>query len=169
MGSIFYPDEFVGSTYDIDYEGLYRSGIRGIIFDIDNTLVPHGAPADERAKALFRKLRAIGFHTCLLSNNKRPRVESFADDVGAEAVWKSGKPKPSACRLAMRKMGTTEKSTVFIGDQIFTDVCCANLAHIRSILVRQIDSREEIQIVIKRYFERIVLFFWRRSKRQKNS
>jgi HAD superfamily phosphatase (TIGR01668 family) len=165
----FYPDEFCESTYAIDYAALYRGGVRGLIFDIDNTLVPHGAPADERSRELFRKLRAMGFRTCLLSNNRRPRVESFARDVGAEDyVWKSGKPKPSACRKAMAAMGTSPETTVFIGDQLFTDICCANWAHVRSILVRQIDKKEEIQIVFKRRLEKIVLYFWRRQRRREN-
>ena len=56
----FYPDEYLDSAYEVDYEGLYREGYRGVIFDIDNTLVPHGAPADARSIALFERLRAIG-------------------------------------------------------------------------------------------------------------
>ena len=55
----FFPDEYLGSTYKIPFEKLYEQGYRGVIFDIDNTLVPHGAPADERAKALFARLKAI--------------------------------------------------------------------------------------------------------------
>ena len=52
----FYPDVYLDSAYGIDYEKLYEQGYRGIIFDIDNTLVPHGAPADERSIALFERL-----------------------------------------------------------------------------------------------------------------
>ena len=70
----FYPDVYLDSAYGIDYEKLYEQGYRGIIFDIDNTLVPHGAPADERSIALFERLRRIGFRSMLLSNNKEPRV-----------------------------------------------------------------------------------------------
>ena len=71
----FYPDNEAGSACDIDYEGLYARGYRGVIFDIDNTLVPHGAPADERSKTLFARLRSLGYKTILLSNNKEPRVK----------------------------------------------------------------------------------------------
>ena len=73
----FFPDEYLGSTYKIPFEKLYEQGYRGVIFDIDNTLVPHGAPADERAKRLFQRLREIGFESCLLSNNQKKRVEMF--------------------------------------------------------------------------------------------
>ncbi len=65
----FYPDAWVDSTYQIDFDRLYERGYRGLIFDIDNTLVPHGAPADDRAKALFAHLKKLGFSCCLLSNN----------------------------------------------------------------------------------------------------
>ena len=88
----FYPKEWLDSTYEIDWEQWKRKGIRGVLFDIDNTLVPHGAPADSRAIALFEKLHALGFQTCLLSNNKEPRVKSFADQVHSPYIYKAGKP-----------------------------------------------------------------------------
>ncbi len=58
------------STYVIDFDNLYAQGYRGLLFDIDNTLVPHGAPADERACALFAHLKELGFKCCFLSNNQ---------------------------------------------------------------------------------------------------
>ncbi|MBO5094805.1 MAG: YqeG family HAD IIIA-type phosphatase, partial [Lachnospiraceae bacterium] len=64
----FYPDEYVDSAYGIDYEALYEKGFRGVVFDIDNTLVPHGAPADERSVALMGRLSAIGYRRMMLSN-----------------------------------------------------------------------------------------------------
>ena len=57
----FFPDDYKMSTYVIPFEKLYEDGFRGVIFDIDNTLVPHGAPADDRAKKLFARLKEIGF------------------------------------------------------------------------------------------------------------
>ena len=77
----FFPDEYLGSTYKIPFEKLYEQGYRGVIFDIDNTLVPHGAPADERAKRLLQRLREIGFESCLLSNNQKKRVEMFNQEI----------------------------------------------------------------------------------------
>ncbi len=166
MVQIFYPKECVRSAYEIPYEEFYKKGIRGIIFDIDNTLVMHGAPADERARQLFSRLRAAGFHTCLLSNNKEARVTPFAETVGSDCVWKAGKPGQNGYREAMRRMGTSVSSTLFVGDQLFTDVYGANRSGIYSILVEPIDPREEIQIVIKRRLERIVLWFYRRSQKR---
>ena len=129
----FYPDVYLESAYEIDYERLYREGYRGVIFDIDNTLVPHGAPADRRSIELFRRLKKIGYESVLLSNN-------------------------------MELMDTKPETTMFVGDQLFTDVWGAKRAGIRTWLVKPIHPREEIQIILKRRLEWIVLFFYKRSK-----
>lgn len=165
----FYPGEYVDSTYEIDFDRLYEEGYRGVIFDIDNTLVPHGAPADERACALFAHLKELGYHCMLLSNNKEPRVKMFNDAVCVSYIYKAGKPNPANYRKAMEQMGTDEKNTLFVGDQIFTDVYGANRTGIRTILVKPIHPKEEIQIVLKRYLEKIVLFFYRRKCKKQQS
>ena len=162
----FYPDEWLDSAYVIDYEKLYKEGCRGLIFDIDNTLVPHGAPADERAIALFKRLREIGFSCCLLSNNKEPRVKMFNEKIGVSYIFKAGKPGKNGYEQAMRKIGTNKKTTVFIGDQLFTDVWGARRCGIYSILVQPIAKHEEIQIVLKRYLEKIVLASYKRTCRR---
>ena len=63
MRNIFYPHEYRESTFSIDFEGRYQKGYRGVLFDIDNTLVPHDAPADQRAIELFERLHRIGYRT----------------------------------------------------------------------------------------------------------
>lgn len=160
-----YPTKYLDSSYSIDYEQLYRSGIRGLIYDIDNTLVEHGMPATERAIKLFEQLRSIGFDTCLISNNKEPRVKPFADAVGSKYVYDAHKPSRKNYIRAMELMGTDTGNTYFIGDQIFTDVYGANRAGISSILVKPIHPKEEIQIVLKRKLEKIVLFCYKRRKK----
>ena len=158
----FYPTVYVPDAYGINYERLYADGYRAIIWDVDNTLVTHGAPADERAVRLFERIKALGFSCTLLSNNDEARVKMFNDAVGVSYIYKAQKPKPDNYRLAMNRMGSDETTTVFIGDQIFTDIFGANNANIPSIMVAYIDRHEEIQIVLKRRLEAIVLFFYRR-------
>lgn len=160
----FYPDAYFDSTYVIDFAKYRSEGYRGILFDIDNTLVPHGAPADERAKALFEHLRSLGFDSCLVSNNKRPRVESFAKDVGAGFIFKADKPSRRGYQEGMRLMGTTTEDTLFIGDQLFTDVWGAKRAGLRSFLVKPINPKEELQIVLKRFLEKPILFLYERKQ-----
>ena len=160
-----YPGEYLDSTYDINFEKLYEEGYRGLVFDIDNTLVPHGAKADDRAKALFERLKALGFGSCLLSNNKEARVKMFNDDVQVQYIYDAHKPSVRNYQRAMELLETDVSNTVFIGDQIFTDVYGGNRAGIRTILVKPIHPKEEIQIVLKRYLEKIVLYFYRRSRK----
>ena len=163
----FYPDYEVDSSYVIDYKALYEKGYRGVIFDIDNTLVPHGAPADERAVALFEKLRGIGFRTMLLSNNKEPRVKMLADEVGSGYIYKAGKPGKKGYLRAMEQMGTDVGNTIFVGDQLFTDVWGAKRLGILNYLVKPIHPKEEIQIVLKRYLEKIVLRSYHKNQIKK--
>ena len=155
------------STYGIDFDSFVKKGYRGVIFDIDNTLVPHGAPADERAKKLFAHLKELGMNACLLSNNKEPRVAMFNKDAKVFTISKGGKPNPKGYQRAMELMGTDVTNTLFVGDQLFTDVWGANLTGIYSILVKPIHPKEEIQIVLKRYLEKIVLFFYLREQKKK--
>lgn len=160
----FFPDETVSSTYEIDFESLYQDGYRGILFDIDNTLVEHGQGASERAVGLFERLRKIGFECCLISNNKKQRVSSFNQRIGAYMIFDAHKPCKKSYLRAMELMGTEKKTTLFVGDQLFTDIWGAKRIGIHNILVKPINEHEEIQIVIKRYFEKIILKEYRQKK-----
>lgn len=162
----FYPGEYLDSAYVIDYEKLYKEGMRGIIFDIDNTLVEHGKPSTERTVELFSRLREIGYDTCLISNNKEPRVKTFAKEVSSKYVSDAHKPSVENYIKAMELMNTDRNTTFFVGDQIFTDVYGANRTGIPSILVKPIHPSEEIQIILKRKLEKIVLFFYKRKVRK---
>ena len=168
MFDMFFPDRYVASTYVIDFEQLYEEGYRGLIFDIDNTLVPHGAPADKRATALFDRLKSIGFRCCLISNNQEPRVKMFNQDIGVDYVYNAHKPSTKNYVKAMEIMGTDKENSLFIGDQLFTDVWGAKRAGIRNILVKPIHPKEEIQIVLKRYLERVVLPFYKKNLKKGN-
>lgn len=162
MLQTFYPGEYVNSTYQIDFDSLYQKGYRGVIFDIDNTLVRHGEPADARAKKLFAHLKKLGFTCCLLSNNKEPRVAMFNKDIKVYSIHKAHKPRTGSYKKAMQLMGTDVSNTLFVGDQIFTDVWGANRTGIHTILVKPIHPKEEIQIVLKRIPEKWILYCYQR-------
>lgn len=149
-----FADLYTASVYDLDWEMLSRE-YDGVIFDIDNTLVPHGAPADERAMGLFRRLRGLGMKTMLVSNNGEARVKPFAGQLGTDYVHKAGKPKRKGYEKAAERMGLPAGRILFVGDQIFTDIWGANRAGMRTVLTEPVDpSTDEIQIVIKRWFEK---------------
>ena len=161
-----FPSEDMDSIYDIDFKAFRERGYRAVFFDIDNTLVEHGAPATPRVTAFFKELHGLGYETCLISNNKEPRVASFANQVESRYLYKAGKPSPDGYIKAMQICGSTKDNTLFVGDQLFTDVWGANRAGIHSILVKPIHPKEEIQIILKRRLEWVVLIFYRRYKKK---
>lgn len=166
---MFYPKEEYCSTYEIPYEEFYNKGYRAVIFDIDNTLVPHGAPADERAKKLCRNLKELGFQVCLLSNNREKRVKSFAEALEVSYICSAGKPLKRGYLRAAELLDVKKEEVLFIGDQVITDIIGANRVGFYSILVAPINRKEQIQIVFKRFIEDIDLFFYRRSKNYKGN
>lgn len=164
-----YPDEDYPSAYAIDYEAYYNQGYRGILFDVDNTLVEHDYPVTLEAIALFERLKGIGYETCIISNNKEDRVKPLADTLESKYVYKAGKPSARGYLEGMDSMGTAPEHTMFVGDQIFTDIWGANRAGIHSILVEPIAKHEEIQIILKRRLEWFVLRHYHKRVRVEGS
>ena len=157
MYQSLFPSDDYDSAYDIDYYSYYEKGYRGVLFDVDNTLVEHGEPVTIRAIELFGRLKETGFKTCIISNNKEYRVKPLADALESDYVYKAGKPSARGYLEGMEHMGTDARTTLFVGDQIFTDILGANRAGIHSILVKPVAKHEEIQIVLKRRLEYFVL------------
>lgn len=174
MSNLFsrlFPSEYAHSIYEYDFNAALENGRRVILFDIDNTLVPHGAPADERSIELISGLKDKGFYFCAVSNNKEPRVKMFCDAVGVPYVYSAGKPDKGGYLKALKLISegiegaAHSDETLFFGDQIFTDIWGANNAGIHSVLVKPIDKRtDEIQIVLKRILEKPVVKAYFREK-----
>ena len=118
MFETFYPGNYVDSAYEIPYEKLYERGYRGIIFDVDNTLVPHGAPADARAIELFERLRAIGFRPASFPTIKSRGYLRSLTRWGVPIFFKGGKPSRKGYERAMERMKTDRDTTLFVGDQL---------------------------------------------------
>lgn len=163
MLEFFFPSAESKSVYDIDFAAYYARGYRGVIFDIDNTLVPHNAGPDKQVIDFMGHLKEIGFSVCLLSNNKEPRVASFNAPLQVYYIFKANKPSRKGYQRAMSVMGTDGAHTLFVGDQLFTDVWGAKRAGLFSILVKPIHPKEELQIVLKRYLEKPILWLYHRK------
>lgn len=150
------PGRRAPSVYEVDFSKEYADGVRGLILDIDNTLVAQDAPADERAAKLIRDLKEQGFRICLISNNGLQRVKSFADAVGADFyVEHAKKPSRKAYLRALQALSADREKTLFIGDQLFTDIWGANRAGLRHILVDPVDPHSDtVPIRLKRLLEK---------------
>ncbi len=159
MFDLFRPKEYVSSIFDIDYNELWDKGIRGLLFDIDNTLATYDSPApNQLAEELVKELREAGFSIWIISNGKKERVLSFAKRLSVPAIWKARKPFPTGIGRIRKQMKLKPSQIAIIGDQLFTDVCAGNMGRIYSILVKPISEEHDEWITkIKRNTEKRVL------------
>ena len=164
----FYPWAHSKNAYAIDYKKLYDEGYRGIIFDIDYTLVPHNAPALERTLKLFDYIHSLGFKCVFVSNNSGRRVDWFNEKIGIGVIKSAKKPLPFKMKKAIEYLDLPNEKIISIGDQIFTDVLGSNLANVKSILVGRVDKERELHLVLKSIVEKIILYYYNRSSRGRN-
>ncbi|MGN0517145.1 MAG: YqeG family HAD IIIA-type phosphatase [Acutalibacteraceae bacterium] len=164
MFKVFYPYEYVDSVFSIDYNKLYDKGYRGIIFDIDNTLVHHGDDSTKEIDELFITIQKIGFKTLLLSNNDEERVKRFLKNIDSLYICDAEKPKVHNYLKAVEMMSIDKGQALFIGDQIFTDILGANKSGIANILVQFIRAEGEKKIGKRRQIENIILKFYKNNK-----
>lgn len=160
----FYPYEHIDSVFSIDYEALYEKGYRGIIFDLDNTLVHHGDNSNEKVDNLFKHIHSVGFKTILLTNNDEDRVKRFIKNIDTEYVCDADKPDPLCYLKVLESLGLKKDEVVYMGDQIFIDILGANKSGIASILIDFIRVDSEKRIGKKRYIEKFILLFYKNSK-----
>ena len=165
MLDLVFPYEYADGVFDIDYDKLYRKGIRGLVFDIDNTLVHHGDDSTPEVDALFVKLHDMGFKTLLLSNNDKARVERFIKNIDTDYICDADKPHKKCYLNAVRKLAMPREKVVFIGDQIFTDILGANRSGMQGILVKYILLPGETKLGKRRYAEMALLWLWRHTKK----
>lgn len=161
----FYPYEYAESVFAIDYQKLYALGYRGIIFDIDNTLVPHGKDATPEIEALFREIQSIGLKTLLLSNNNQARIERFLENIESPYICDAEKPAPDGFYRAVELLGLQPNEVVAVGDQVFTDIRGANRSGLANILVRFIGAGQTKKIGKRRRVEQLILVCYRRNRR----
>lgn len=156
--SVVRPTRCVPAITDVDVEDLAASGVRCVLFDRDNTVVPRDtgvAPAP--VMDWMARVREAGMSLCMVSNNFHSgQVEASAAELGCPVVHHAMKPAPFAVRRALDLLGATPDEAVLIGDQVFTDVMAGNLAGVRTILVEPQSTTDLWYTHIFRIFERAI-------------
>ncbi len=153
--AFFKPDVAFYEVYTLNSEKCKSLGVKGIVFDIDQTIAPYEVPVpDERMKAYFAELEAGGIKTAFVSNNKGERVALFNKELGLFNVCKAKKPFPKGMNICISHFGLERDEVIAVGDQIFTDCMAAHLAKIRFLMVKPIEKNESTFFKIKRFFER---------------
>ena len=152
------PDVRVDSVCDVTPALLRELGVRGVLIDLDDTLVASDAegPTAE-VEAWLRDLVRAGIEVVILSNGERLRVRALAERLGVRAFALVGKPFPFAFRRGLDALGTPRSATAMVGDQLFTDVLGANLAGLTSILVRPLTPGKLLHTRAARRIERMIL------------
>ena len=163
MFKYFMPDKMYESVYGIDFDELWAKDIRGLIFDIDNTLVSYRQPlATVQVIELMRGLREKGFKISFVSNNKQGRIDLFNEDFKFPAFGGAGKPFKKYMKCALEAMGVAHENAAIIGDQIFTDVCAGKRMKMLALAVEPIEPVRTLFFKAKRVLERPIIRRYRR-------
>jgi putative phosphatase len=158
VGRWLQPDSRSETVYAISLRALLARGIRGVILDLDNTLVPWGAhEAPPELSGWIASGRREGLQFCIVSNNRGARVRQLTAALGVPAVTGALKPRRGALRRALSVMGTTAATTALVGDQLFTDILGGNRLGLHTILVRPQSRKEFVLTRPVRWVERLVL------------
>jgi len=154
----FFPNQIVDKVQDINLNELSNKGVKGLILDIDNTLVPSFMKeANNDALEWIEKLKSSGFRLCIVSNATKRRVDKFNEKLGLEAIYRASKPISRSFRKALKLLNFRACETATVGDQIFTDVYGGNRLGMYTILVKPINRKESLFIRLKRFPERYIL------------
>lgn len=166
MFELFYPALTMDKVQDITAEALRKKDIKGLILDIDNTLVPPNTKeADENAVQWIERMRSAGFKACIVSNASKKRVIKFNERLKLYAIHRASKPGTKAFEKAARLLDLKSKNIAVVGDQVFTDVYGGNRAGMFTILVKPIQYRESPFVMFKRLPEKLVLSRYAKKKR----
>lgn len=158
MYHLFCPDQVVESLFDIDLDALERAGVRGVIFDLDNTIIPwDSCEMCPTITDWLEKVIARGLKVSIVSNNWHRRVREVAARFGLPFVSRAYKPAKSGFRRALAAMELEPQATVVVGDQLFTDVLGGNRLGMHTIWVKPLTSREFIGTRIHRRFEKLAV------------
>lgn len=151
----YLPDIYQKSIYTIDYSKLLNRGIKCVLFDLDNTIVPpHKSELNSKAKDLFTSLKQKGFMVIIFTNSPKIRLKPFKDYFKVEGVSNACKPFTSKLRKLLKEYGYAENEVAIVGDQLMTDIKVGNKVGITTILVNPITKSDFILTKIHRMFER---------------
>jgi HAD superfamily phosphatase (TIGR01668 family) len=148
------PDYYVTDVHAIDLDALRSRGVRGLLLDLDNTILPRDTnEVPEEWRSWTSTLAERGFHVCLVSNNWHERVRIVADDLGFDLVGKAVKPLPFAFWRATRRIGLRVSECAVVGDQLFTDILGGRLVGAVTVLVRPLSTADLPHTLLLRRLE----------------
>ena len=167
MFEILKPKVYINSVYNIDLRKLKKvKNIKGIIVDLDNTLVAWGEKeVTQKIIDWVKEVKKIGLKICIVSNTNSKRAAEFAKILNIPYHSKYFKPFSIAFNNGLKILDTKKSETVVIGDQIFTDIWGGNILKLLTILVVPIVKKDSMGTFLHRNFEKIIISFWLRKNK----
>lgn len=160
----FLPDQHVKSIFEIQPESLKEKGVKGIITDLDNTLVEWDRPsATPKLIEWFDNMRKHEILVTIVSNNNERRVRAFSDPLQIPFIFQARKPMTRAFNKALKQMGLRKEETVVIGDQLLTDVLGGNRSGFHTVLVVPVAQTDGFVTRFNRKVERRILNWFRKQ------
>ena len=157
----FLPDEHYQDIYSVDFRRCYESGIRYLLIDLDNTLIPYDIDVPEpKLIRLFEDILSLGFEAVIVSNNKRSRIKPFATLINLPYVSSAKKPLKWGFKKALNhfKGKPKQEEILVLGDQLMTDVYGAKRMGFSAYLINPIKKRSEKWYTkINRFLEKNIL------------
>lgn len=154
----YVPDIYQKSIYAINYDLLYSRGIRCLLFDLDNTIVPVTVKEpNKKVKELFDSLKMKGFKIIIFSNNHKSRVKNFKEELDVDCCVNAMKPLKRKYKKIIQTYNLEESQIACIGDQLLTDIKGGNKMGLTTILVNPVGVNEKFFTKINRYFEKKIL------------
>lgn len=154
----YMPDIYQQSIYTIDYQKLKKRGIKCLLFDLDNTLVPsYIKEPNDKIKELFDNLKNEGFQVILFSNSGKNRLQPFKEYLEVDCCASACKPLRVKFLRVLKKINVKETEVAIIGDQIMTDILGGNRVGITTILINPVSQKDFILTNVTRFLENRVL------------
>lgn len=151
----YLPDIYQKSIYTIDYSKLLSRGIKCLLYDLDNTIVPgHNSEPPVKAKDLFTSLKQKGFKVIIFTNSPKIRLRGFQTFFGVDGVSNARKPFTGKLRKLLKDYNYSENEVAIIGDQMMTDVKAGNTVGITTILINPISEKDFFVTKFNRFRER---------------
>ncbi len=162
---ILYPKLYLNSVKEISLELLQQYNLRGLILDVDNTLIDYDKNMPEGVQEWAERLKKAGIPLCIVSNtNQKEKVEKVAEKLDIPYIYFAKKPCKGGLKKAKEILRLENAQIGVVGDQILTDVIGANRSHMFSILVKPINEKDIWITKIKRPIENIIIKNYQKSK-----
>ena len=155
------PDYLIRHVTDLSPEWLRQRSVRGIVADLDNTLVGwHSEAIPPEVAAWLSAIRLEGISVCIASNTRNfARLRKLSEALSVLHVpGNAGKPSSKGIRTALSLLSVDPKYALMVGDQLFTDMVAGRRAGLTTVLVNPLTTRDFIGTkVVSRNLERLVL------------